>query len=262
MNQDDVPIINAQNLHKSFKVGIQQVDILKDVNVRVEASDFVIILGPSGCGKSTLLHILLGLEQPTKGKVEFLGRDIFYLNDEDSRANLRKKHIGMVYQQSNWIKSLSVSENVAFPLMLIGMDKINAMKRAMEQLEKVKMQEWAKFVPTELSGGQQQRVALARALVNNPTVIFADEPTGNLDYSAGQDIMKLLYDLNRDMGKTIVMVTHDLAYLTYSKTAVRMLDGRVIGAYKGADKEKLMSELEYKRSDAVKNVEDGGNIGS
>ena len=253
----DIPVINSHSLNKSFKIGVQQVDILKDINVRVDNNDFMIIIGPSGCGKSTLLHILLGLEPPTTGKVEFLGKDIFYLHDDDLRADIRKKHIGMVYQQSNWVKSLTVSENVAFPLMLLGMDKVNAMKRAMEQLEKVNMQEWATFVPTELSGGQQQRVSVARALVNNPSLIVADEPTGNLDYAAGQDIMKLLYDLNTSGGKTIVMVTHDLAYLTYSKTAVRMLDGRVVGTYRGEEKEKLMSELQYKRSDAVKNLEGG-----
>ncbi len=190
-------LIEAQNIDKYFKVGEQDVHVLKNLSLKIEAGDFVIIFGSSGSGKSTLLHILLGLEEPTNGKLLFLGNNLYAGTDEDYRAEVRKKHIGMVYQQANWVKSLSVAENIAFPLQLLGMEKTQAIARAREALGKFELQDWADYYPTELSSGQQQRISMARAIIHNPMVVVADEPTGNLDYENGLKVMQLLQDLNK-----------------------------------------------------------------
>jgi len=241
------PVNQVQHVSKSFHVGNQNVPVLKDISFNVAGGDFLIIFGPSGCGKSTLLHTVLGLEQPNSGKVYLLNKNLYDNVSEDERADFRKTHIGMVYQQPNWIRSLTVLENVAFPLLLIGQKKEQNLKKAGEMLATVEMLEWANYIPTELSSGQQQRVALARALITNPEVIIADEPTGNLDYESGQDLMQLLTALNNKKGNTIVMVTHDLEYLSFAKTTVRMFNGQVVGVYNEKDKTKLMAEIRSKR---------------
>lgn len=225
-----------KNLNKSFKVGEQKVEVLKGIDLEIDQDDFMVIFGPSGCGKSTLLHSFLGLEHPDSGSIEVLGLDIYKDLDEDGRSEFRKENFGMVYQQANWIKSLSVVENVAFPMMLTGSAKKHAIWQATDILERVEMADWANYNPNELSSGQQQRVALARALMNNPTIIIADEPTGNLDYESGLSLMNLLTELNKKHKKTIVMVTHDLEYLVYAKTAIKMLDGRIEAEYRDGDK--------------------------
>ena len=270
-------IISVKHLSKSFPVGAQMVPVLKDVSFTVEPLDFLIIFGPSGCGKSTLLHTLIGLEPPTSGKVIFLGKDLYgekassiksqvsrmgnkknkILNTkhlmpnanigEDERSEFRKRHIGMVYQQPNWIRSLTVVENVAFPLLLLGQEKEKSLAEAREMLAALEMSLWQDYLPSELSSGQQQRVALARALINSPKVIIADEPTGNLDYESGQELMELLVDLNKKQGHTIIMVTHDLEYLDFATKVIRMLDGRLVALYEEKDKEKLMAEVKGKR---------------
>jgi putative ABC transport system ATP-binding protein len=239
--------IEVKNLQKSFMIGGQNVLILKDINFSVQSKDYMIIFGPSGCGKSTLLHTILGLEPPTSGTVLFLSSDFYAGTTEDDRAVIRKQHIGMIYQQPNWIKSLTVIENVAFPLTLLGYEREAAFVEAHKQLAGVEMDNWAGYKPNDLSSGQQQRIALARALVNNPQIIIADEPTGNLDYDSGQTVMRLLQSLNTDQGKTIIMVTHDLEYLQFSKSAVKMLDGRIVGNYTEKDKPQLFKELHFKR---------------
>ena len=241
-------IIRADEVFKAFDIGTQMVLVLKGVTFSVTRGDFMVLFGASGCGKSTLLHILLGLEPPTKGTVTFLGEDMYANRDEDDRAQFRKHHIGMVYQQSNWVKSLTVLENVAFPMMLLGVDKTTSLEKAYATLQIMKMENWADYHPMELSGGQQQRVAVARAIITEPEVLVADEPTGNLDYEAGQNLMYLLNDLNQ-MGKTIIMVTHDLEYIRYSKTALNMKDGRIEGIYRDQDKTTLESKLTYKKAD-------------
>lgn len=240
-------ILDVEDVQKSFQVGLQEVNILKGVSFKVKDGDFMIIFGPSGCGKSTLLNTLLGLEPPTKGKVSFIEVDLYAGTNEDDRAIVRKKHIGMIYQQPNWIKALNVVENVGFPLTLLGMEKEESITKALGMLDQVSMKDWAYYSPTELSSGQQQRVALARALISNPLMIVADEPTGNLDFEAGQIVMKLLSDLNKTDGKTVIMVTHDLEYLKYCKTALRMLDGQVVGIYDAKDHDKIFKDIKYKR---------------
>lgn len=244
-------VIQVQHLSKSFHIGIGDVPILKDISFEVHSEDFLIIFGPSGCGKSTLLHTMLGLEEPTRGNVVFLGKNLYDGITEDDRSDFRKNHVGMVYQQPNWIKSLTVLENVAFPFLLLGQDKNISLEKAQEILKTVEMTDWVGYIPTELSSGQQQRVALARALVTNPEVIIADEPTGNLDYESGQELMQLLTDLNKKQGKSVIMVTHDLEYLKYAKTAVRMFNGEVVGVYEEKDKDKLMSEIKSKRGNGI-----------
>ncbi len=241
-------VIRAEGVIKAFDIGTQMVLVLKGVTFSVTRGDFAVLFGSSGCGKSTLLHILLGLEPPTKGTITFLGEDMYAGRTEDERAQFRKHHIGMVYQQSNWVKSLSVLENVAFPLMLLGKEKTECLEKAYETLKLMKMENWAHYHPMELSGGQQQRVSVARAIITDPEVLVADEPTGNLDYEAGQNLMYLLNDLN-NMGKTIIMVTHDLEYIRYSKTALNMKDGRIEGIYRDGDKDILESKLTYKKAD-------------
>ncbi|MFZ1626172.1 MAG: ABC transporter ATP-binding protein [Candidatus Moraniibacteriota bacterium] len=241
-------IIRADDVFKAFDIGTQMVLILKGVTFSVTRGDFMVLFGASGCGKSTLLHILLGLEPPTKGVMRFLGVDMYAGRSEDDRAQFRKHHIGMVYQQSNWVKSLTVLENVAFPMMLLGEEKTKCLEKAYETLKLMKMESWAHYHPMQLSGGQQQRVAVARAIITDPEVLVADEPTGNLDYEAGQNLMYLLNDLNQ-MGKTIIMVTHDLEYIRYSKTALNMKDGRIEGIYRDQDKATLESKLAYKKAD-------------
>jgi putative ABC transport system ATP-binding protein len=262
------PIISVENLSKSFHVGVTDVPILKKVSLEVMPEDFMIIFGPSGCGKSTLLHTILGLEPPNQGTILFLGNNLYertnrtmitepstvrhfvkntYVIDEDERSEIRKKHIGMVYQQANWIKALTVAENIAFPLQLLGHTKSESLDKAFETLGSMNMTAWAHYIPTELSSGQQQKIALMRAMVTDPEVIIADEPTGNLDYESGQELMQVLTQMNTKLGKTILMVTHDLEYLKFAKTAVKMFNGEIVGIYKDGEKGALLSEVKGKR---------------
>lgn len=262
------PIISIENLSKSFNVGNVDVPILKKVSLNIAQGDFLIIFGPSGCGKSTLLHTILGLEPPNQGTITFLGNNLYERSDQttvaepstmqhfdknaqvisdDERSDIRKKHIGMVYQQANWIKSLTVVENIAFPLQLLGHTKSESLDKASEILGTMAMIDWANYMPTELSSGQQQKIALMRAIITDPEVIIADEPTGNLDYESGQELMQVLTNLNSNLKKTILMVTHDLEYLKFAKTAVRMFNGEIVGVYKDAQKGVLLHEVKGKR---------------
>jgi len=240
-------IISVKNLNKSFHVGGADVAVLKNISFDVGKGDFLVIFGPSGCGKSTLLHTVLGLEPPNQGSVTFLGKNLYAAITDDDRSDFRKAHVGMVYQQPNWIKALTVLENVAFPLLLLGQPKEASLNKARELLKTVAMEAWADYLPTELSSGQQQKIALARALITDPEVIIADEPTGNLDYESGQELMKLLTNLNETKDKTILMVTHDLEYLNFAKTAIKIFNGEVAGVYDEKNKSKLLTETKNKR---------------
>lgn len=235
-------VIRVDNLQKSFRVGVQDIPVIKGVSFQIDTGDFAVIVGASGSGKSTLLHMILGLEIPSAGAVYILENDIYKLGNEDDRSKFRKRHVGMVYQQPNWIKSITVIENIAFPLLLLGMDKVDAIMKASTLLLDLKLQNWAHYLPTELSGGQQQKIALARALITDPDIIIADEPTGNLDFESGQALMQQLLDLN-NKGKTILMVTHDLEYLKYAKTAIKVFDGTIAGIYSGKEKEEFQGSF-------------------
>lgn len=237
-------IIRLQNVTKVFDVKTQDVLVLKNINLEIREGEFAVVFGPSGSGKSTLLNVTLGLEPATTGTVEFLGRQLTDITTEDELADFRKHNIGIVYQQTNWIRSLNVVDNVSFPLELSGVDKLFARDKALEMLEKVGMKGWATFFPTELSAGQQQKVALARALITDPRVVIADEPTGNLDYQSGIDLMNLFTQL-RDQGKTVIMVTHNPDNLRYADSIIQVFDGNIVQHVytAGQDIEKLIEEL-------------------
>ncbi len=226
-------ILEVTDVFKSFDLGQETVEVIKGVSFQIQKGDFVVLFGQSGCGKSTVLNMSLGLETPSKGIIKFLGKDIYLLTDDD-RAQIRKKEVGIIYQQSNWVKSLNVIENVYFPLTLRGEPVEKREKKAWDILDKVGMRQAAYQIPTELSSGQQQRISLARALITEPSLIVADEPTGNLDSMSGEAIMTLFKDLN-DNGSTIIMVTHDLEYMKYATRSINMADGVVIGEFKQGD---------------------------
>lgn len=241
------PVIKIENVRKTFRVGTQDVEVLKGVSFDIGEGDFLLIFGPSGCGKSTMLHTILGLEPPTSGTVRFFDKDYYSYTTEDDRSIFRKKNVGMVYQQTNWIRALNVRENVAFPLTLLGISKHEAFTRAQQILKDLGMEGWSEYTPTELSSGQQQRIALARALVNDPAVIVADEPTGNLDFKSGEIVMGMLADMNKAQKKTIIMVTHDLEYLKFSTRIVKMFDGTVEGIYDGDERQQVIDSVYLKR---------------
>jgi putative ABC transport system ATP-binding protein len=220
-------VLKTEKLHKSFLVGNRHISVLKGISLNLYSGEFVILYGPSGCGKSTFLHTVLGLEQPTQGRVYLRDSDLYKMNN-DERTNWRREKIGMVFQQSNWIKSLNVIENVAYPLYLSGLRELAAQKKAMAVLEEIELANYAYHSPLELSGGQQQRVALARALSTDPWMIIADEPTGNLDTQASSDIISLLAKLNREKRRMILMVTHDMSFLPIATRRVVMKDGEII----------------------------------
>lgn len=239
-------ILTAHSIAKSFTVGRQTIPVLKDVSLAIEANDFMVITGPSGCGKSTLLHILLGLEEPTGGRISAGDADIYTDFNEDGRAEWRKQHVGMIFQKPNWIQALNVVDNVMFPLTLLDMDKVEAVTKANQALDRVGMVEWAHHSPNELSSGQQQKVSLARAIITDPELLVADEPTGNLDFESGQQLMELLTRLNQQ-GKTVIMVSHDLEYMRYAKTAVRIFNGQIVEIEQGDKVKTMIDQMQSSR---------------
>ncbi len=226
MASDLQATLEVKNLKKSFLVGKTQIPILKGLDLKIGFGEFVVILGPSGCGKSTLLNTLLGLEEPTEGQVFVRGKNI-YTMDEDRRAAFRRQKFGVVYQQPNWIRSLNVIENVAFPLNIAGVHHHIAFKKAKDILYLFKFDQYEKYYPMELSGGQQQKLAMCRALIANPWIVLADEPTGNLDTVTAEDLMYDLKVLNSESRRTIVMVTHNPEYERYATKLVYMEDGLI-----------------------------------
>lgn len=239
-------IIKVTDLKKTFRVGNQDIEVLRGISLSIDKGDFAIIFGPSGCGKSTLLHTILGMERPSGGRVELEGTSIYEMN-EDEIATYRKTRIGVVFQQSIWIKSLNVLENVCIPSRLMGKGREEAEGLAMENLKTVKLEAWAGYHPSELSSGQQQRVSLARALTIDPIVIVADEPTGNLDTVSGDELMEHLAGLNKKQGKTVLMVTHDLEYLKYATKLFHIIDGRLVEEHDNKGATKLALSLRTKK---------------
>lgn len=238
-------IIKITDVRKSFMVGNEPVEILKGINISIKKGEFTIIFGPSGCGKSTLLHTLLGLEAPTSGKIEIEDKD-FYAMDEDERALFRKDKVGMIYQQALWINSLNVIENVMFPLHLLNQDEETMESKALKVLTSVGMQDRAYFVPAELSSGQQQKISLARAISKDPSLIVADEPTGNLDSNSGKELLETFLTLV-DQGVSIIMVTHDVEHLQFANRVFHMIDGEVAEEYQPHDKRHMISEVDGKK---------------
>jgi len=230
-------MIQITDLEKYYATDEVRTVALNKLSFEVQQGEFVAIMGPSGCGKSTLLNILGLLDDPDGGSFIFNGTEVAGFN-ERSRADLRKHNIGFVFQSFNLIDELTVYENVELPLIYTKVPPAQRKKRVEEVLEKMQIMHRRKHFPQQLSGGQQQRVAVARAVVNNPKIILADEPTGNLDSSNGNEVMDLLTELNQ-AGTTIVMVTHSEHDAKYSHRIIRMLDGEkvtenVLSAYKNA----------------------------
>lgn len=222
MNKNRKQIITARNLSKHFG----PVQPVREVNFTVQAGEFITLLGPSGSGKSTLLGLIAGLEQPSEGSIHLQGREITGLN-EDELALFRREHVGFVFQAFHLIPTLNSLENVAFPLYPVRMQEKERTERAMALLEKVGLGDRAAHPPARLSGGERQRVAIARALINEPSILFCDEPTGNLDSTSGGEILDLLLQLNQSRKLTIFMVTHDKEIAQLSHRSLYMHDGEV-----------------------------------
>lgn len=224
-------LLNASGLHKSYQMGRTKLDVLKGVSMSVAQGEFVGIMGSSGCGKSTLLHLLGALDVPDRGMVKFDGADVF-AGGNAKRDRLRNRSFGFVFQFYHLLPELNVLENVLIPCMVghsvIGWmgQRGNLRRHAIEMLGKLGLADRLKHRPNELSGGERQRVAIARALANQPRVLLADEPTGNLDAATGREIMDVLNDLNR-AGQTIVMVTHDPQVAASAHRIVTLVDGRI-----------------------------------
>jgi putative ABC transport system ATP-binding protein len=217
-------MLRCQSLTKVFRSGDRDLTVLKDITFEVPGGGFVAVSGPSGSGKTTLLGLLAGLDLPTSGTVHLDGQELGALG-EDGRARLRGEKVGFVFQAFNLIPTLTARENVQVPLELRGE---TAAERAAELLARVGLAERADHYPAQLSGGEQQRVALARAFSTRPRVLFADEPTGNLDARNGAAIIELMADLNRDLGTTLLLVTHDPDLAARAHRVIRLADGRVV----------------------------------
>ena len=221
----DGRIVRLDSVSKVYQMGTQNVNALVDVSLSFEPGSFTAIMGPSGSGKSTMLNLLGCLDRPTRGEYVLGGQNVSDLDDDELSA-IRLRRLGFIFQSFNLIPQLTVAENIELPLYYLGWDADESRTRAEELAELVGLGERLEHRPTELSGGQQQRVAVARALSNDPAVILADEPTGNLDSATGGQIMDLMAELNQQ-GKTIIMVTHETHIAVYASRRVHMLDGRV-----------------------------------
>jgi putative ABC transport system ATP-binding protein len=218
-------VIDINSLTKTYKTGKTDFKALNNVNLKIRKSDFVAIMGPSGSGKSTLMNIIGCLDRPTSGTVIIDGENISTVGD-NQLAEIRGRKIGFIFQKFNLIPTMSALKNIALPMVFLGGTKADRNQRSSELLAKVGLTNWATHLPSELSGGQQQRIAIARALSNNPAIILADEPTGNLDTKTGEQIMEILVSLNKE-GKTILLVTHAIALKRFANRVINMLDGEI-----------------------------------
>ena len=218
-------IIKTENLTKDYETGTQVVSALKGINLSVEKGEFLSIMGPSGSGKTTLMNIIGCLDSPTNGSYFLNNKSVSKL-DDDELAKIRNEEIGFVFQSFHLLARNTAFDNVMLPLKYAGVSKEEATKRSNNVLDLVGLSSRSKHTPAELSGGQQQRVAIARALVNEPSILFADEPTGNLDSKTGQDVMKIFKDLNKN-GQTIILITHEDSIAKQSNRIITIMDGLI-----------------------------------
>jgi len=220
-----MPIISIKNMTKTFQIGDVRLDALKNLDLTINKGKYITIMGPSGSGKSTMLNLLGCLDTPTKGQYFLDGQDIATLED-DLLSKIRGKKIGFIFQSYNLIAQLNIIENIEVPMYYQGMSETLSKERAEELAEIVGLSDRLKHKPSELSGGQQQRVAIARALANDPVVLLADEPTGNLDSKSGYEILEILNNLH-EKGKTLIVITHDDRIAKLSERTIHLLDGRI-----------------------------------
>jgi len=234
------PLIETVGLTKVYDVSGHKITAVSDVSLSIDYGDFVMVFGPSGSGKSTLLNMILGLEEPDLGEVYIKGESFFDLNEEE-RAFIRLSRFGIIPQKQIWLNQLSVIDNVGLPLVLLGEGSRKAREKADYFLKKVGMEEVRFRNPSELSVGQQQKVAIARSLVNNPWLLFADEPISNLDKNSSDQVMDLLKEVHEKDGITIIMVTHDLRYLNYGKRWLFVDEGKLSSLENDEEKNPLES---------------------
>lgn len=239
------PIVTTQALTKIYGHGATAIHALNGINLSIQPGEFVAVMGPSGCGKSTLLHLIGGLDRPSSGKVLFDGQDLTALSDDEVTA-IRRRKMGFVFQFFNLIPVLTALENTALPIILDGIRPAEARQRAQEWLEQVGLGHRLHHHPSELSGGEQQRVAIARALASDPALILADEPTGNLDSRASEEIATLLRQISSTWNRTILMVTHDARIAAYADRIVFLKDGKIVDE----------TVLEHRNSDQAEAVLD------
>lgn len=228
-------VIKLENVWKVYQLGKVELPVLRGISLEITPGVFVVILGPSGSGKSTLLNMIGCLDLPTKGSVFLAGRDISKMS-EDELAQVRGEKIGFIFQQFNLLPNLSALENVMMPMIFQGKPEPEREKRAKYLLNSLELGDRISHRPAELSGGEQQRIAIARSLINNPEIIVADEPTGNLDSTTGRKIMEILIDLHKNKGKTIIVVTHDPTIANYSNQIIRIKDGQLVSNHLAKEK--------------------------
>lgn len=221
------PVIQVKDLYKVYRVGDTRVRALNGVDFEIYKGEFCSIVGTSGSGKSTLLNMLAGLEKPTKGEIVIAGEHIEKKN-ENQLVRFRREHIGFIFQSFNLMATMTALENVALPLTFQGVQKERRLKKAGELLDLVGLKRYKKHRPTQMSGGQQQRVGVARALVVNPEIIFADEPTGNLDSNTSEEVMRLMQKVVREQNQTLVMVTHDNHLASFADRIFHIMDGKIV----------------------------------
>ena len=227
-------VIEVSNLYKIYRVGDEKVRALNGVNFSIEKGRFVAVIGTSGSGKSTLLNMMAGLEKPTKGEIVIAGEHIETKN-ESQLVNFRRKHVGFIFQSYNLLQGMTAVENVSMPLVFQGVDKKTREKKAIDMLKLVGLEKYMHHTPAQMSGGQQQRVGIARALVVKPEIIFADEPTGNLDSKTSLDTLNLMQNVVRENNQTIIMVTHDNYLAGFADERIRIKDGKIINIEYGRE---------------------------
>jgi putative ABC transport system ATP-binding protein len=241
-------VINIVGIVKNFKIGSVVVEALRSVSLVIRKNEFVAIMGPSGSGKSTLMNILGCLDSPTSGNYFLNGQDVSKL-DDNNLAEIRNKEIGFVFQTFNLLPRSTALENVMLPMIYSGVTKVKRLERAMEVLNEVKLTDRIAHKPNELSGGQRQRVAMARAMVNNPSIILADEPTGNLDSKTSIEILGLLEDIH-NMGNTVIVVTHEEDIALHAHRIIRLMDGKISSDERNPN---IKTIADYHFSDQEKN---------